>query len=789
MFKNFLKVAWRNLERDKLFSSINVLGLGLGLACSLIIFLWVKDEFSFDGFQVSRDRLFKIIVNDVDKQGDITNSFDATPGRLAEVIKKSIPEIEYTSTVLWDNELLLSAGEKITKQHGRYASPDFFSMFSFTLLQGDAGTTLSSIDDIVISKKLADIFFKNETAIGKTIRVDNKRDYKVSGVFADIPDNSSLTFDFMLPIKNVFDENPWMVAGWGHFGPPTFIQLRKDASPEKVNSKIRHFLNQQDKTVDDKVLTLQPYKDMYLYSRFTKGIPDGGRIEYVRLFSIVAIFILLVACINFMNLATARSVKRAKEVGVRKAVGALRSLLFGQFVGEAILTALISLLVAIVLVILFLPMFNSLTGKHLHLPLGDPSFIIGLLALTCIVGFMAGLYPAMFLSALNPIKILKGSLIFKINNVLLRKGLVVFQFALSTFLIICTIIVYRQMQYVQSKNLGLDRENIVYVALEGDLYAQYEIFKHDMLLSGDVVDITKASAFPTNVGMMTEDIVWPGKDLTKKTGLWDMSVGYDFIKTMKIQLAEGRDFSPSYGEDTSNYLINERAAAIMKLDHPIGAEVVYRSKKGKIIGVMKDFHIHSLHENMGPLFITYQKPSQQWTVAIIRTRAGNIKTSLADLAATWKKLNPKYPFNYKFADDLFNQQYHNEMIVEKLADIFAFLAIFISSMGLFGLSMFMIEQRKREISIRKTLGASVTHIVAMLSGDFIKLVLIGVVIAFPLGWWVMNNWLSDFVFRIDIGWVVFLMAGALAIAIALVTISFQAINAAFASPVKSLRNE
>jgi len=788
MIRNYFKTAWRNLMRNKVFSVINILGLGLGIACTLFIYLWVRDERRYDNFHTNASRLYRVMLNDENKDGSISNTMDATPGLLPEALKKQIPEITHSVMVVWDNDMLFTVGQKIGKEKGRYAGADFFMMFSFPLLQGNAKTVLASPDNIVISQKLAKKYFPKINPVGKTIRIDDKRDYIISGIVANVPENSSIKFDFILPIQHCFEDNQWMVAGWGHYGPPTFIMLHADASADRVNVKIKHFLTLQDKTVDDKTLSLQPYGDMYLYSTFTKGVADGGRIEYVRLFSIIAVFILLIACVNFVNLATARSVKRAKEVGVRKVVGAAKGLLFRQFLAEAMFTTFLAVIIAVAFVYLLLPSLNSLTGKQLVLHLNSPFLIISLLCLTCITGFIAGSYPALFLSNLNPIHILKGSLKFKNSDAVFRKGLVVFQFSLSIILIACTAIIYKQMNYVQTKNLGLDRNNIIYVPLEGDLGKNYNGFKNDIIASGNIESISQCSSLPTNVGWWSDNINWNGKPPGDKTGMKELDVSYGFIKTMKIELAEGRDFSPSFGTDTASFMINETAAKLMKMPHPVGQMFSHQQTRGKIIGLIKDFHSSSLHDPIAPMFFSLQ-PTMEQGIAVIRSQAGSTKQVLSTLETAWKKFNPKYPFDYIFADDHFKQQYQSEMLVGALANLFASLAIFISCMGLFGLSMFMAEQRTREIGIRKVVGAPVTSIVALLSGDFLLLVFIAFVIATPIAWLAMNKWLQGFAYKTEVSWWLFPLAGFMALFIALATVSFQAVKAAIANPVTSLRSE
>lgn len=786
MFRNYFKTAVRNIVRNKTFSFINICGLGLGIACSLFIYLWVQDERSYDDFHANGDRLYRVIVNDKDKTGSISGSSEDSPGLLAEALKKEIPGVEHAAMVAWDDDLLFTVNEKSGKENGRYASPDFFEMFSFPLLQGNAKTVLASPDNIVISQKLANNYFGKQNPIGKTVRIDDKRNYIVSGIVANPPENSSIRFDFMLPIRHFFDDNQWLVSGWGHYGPATYVTLHTNASPENVNAKINNFISQHDEKENDKTLSLQLYKNTYLYSQFTNGIADGGRIEYVRLFSVIGVFILLIACINFMNLATGRSVKRAKEIGVRKVLGAVRSWLFSQFLLEAFVTTFLAVVVSIVLVIALLPVFNSITEKHLSLHIVDPSLILMLFCLTIATGIIAGSYPALFLSSLNTLTVLKGSLKFKHIDVFFRKGLVVFQFTLSVILIVCTAIVYKQMNYVQTKNLGLDRSNIIYMSLEGDLVKNYDVFKREVMATGFIQDISHCTTIPTNVHTWSYGYSWTGKDPNEKIRFMEIPVGYDFIKTMKIQLLAGRDFSADYGTDPGSFIVNEEAAKIMKMRQPIGETLT--EPGGKIIGLIKNFHARSLHDPIEPLIISLrEKPEGGY--AIIRAQGGKTKQVLATLEMASKKFNSKYPFGFTFADDHFAHQYHSEMMVGQLADIFAFIAIFISCMGLFGLSMFMAEQRTKEIGIRKVVGASVTRIVVMLSKDFLLLVIIAFVIATPVAWWSMNKWLQGFVYKTNIGWIVFALSGFAAMAIALTTISFQAVKAAIANPVKSLRME
>ncbi|MDJ1492591.1 ABC transporter permease [Cytophagaceae bacterium DM2B3-1] len=787
MLSNYFTIAWRNLSKNKGFSFINILGLSLGMACSLFIFLWIQDEVSIDAFHKEGERLYQlreVQYYDNDKTLDTYS----TPGILAEYIRKEVPEVTHSLAITWEHDLLFRAGEKSGKEKGRYASSDIFEMLSFPLIEGNSKTVLSSPDQVVISRRVAEKYFGQQNPINKIIHIDNRKDFKVSGVFENIQENSSLKFDYLLPYQDFEQQNAW-TKEWTSNGPHTLIMLHPDASWEKVDQKLRNYLiSKREKEASKIELFLQPYSERYLHSRFENGKPTGGRIEYVRLFSIVTIFILLIACVNFMNLATARSVKRSKEVGIRKVVGADKRFLIGQFMGEAIMTTFISLAVALLMVVLFLPTFNSLTEKHISLQIASPSFWFTLLALALLTGLISGSYPALFLSSLNPITILKGSLKFKPEALLFRKALVVFQFTLSIILIVGTTIVYRQIQYIQNKNLGLDRENVIYVPIEGTVAKNFETFKTNLLQSSAIQSVSTSTQIPTEMRSSTSGVEWAGKNPKDNIPFANTDISYDFIKTMKIKLKDGRDFSKEFGTDTANYLINEEATKRMGMKNPVGQDLTMWDRKGKIVGLMENFHLQSLHVAIEPLIFRLDAHPAFGQI-VVRTQPGKTQQALVELERISKVYNPEYPFSYEFADATFQKQYKSEMVIGKLANCFAFLGVFISCLGLFGLAMFTAEQRTKEIGIRKVLGASVTNIVAMLSQDFLKLVLLAFVIATPLAWWSLSQWLQNFVYRTDLHWWIFALAGILALCIALLTISFQSIKAAIANPVKSLRSE
>jgi ABC-type antimicrobial peptide transport system permease subunit len=717
-----------------------------------------------------------------------------TQGLLAEELKRIIPEVQYASGLEYTSQPgtqnTFEAGNKINKMAGMFAGADFFNMFSYPLLQGNVESALNSPAGIAVSRKMAEYFFGSaEKAMGKVIRFENKDDLLITAVFENLPTNSSQQFDFLRSWLDFVKENKW-VNNWGNTSPATFVRLRKEADPAKVEAKIKDFVYKY-KSKDNGLLTelaLQSYPGKYLHSTFKNGYIDGGRIEYVRLFTLVAVFILLIACINFMNLATARSAKRSKEVGVRKVVGAVRSVLIGQFIGEALLLTFFSVIIAVGLAGILLPAFNNLTGKELTLPVTQPVFWLSLIGLLIITGFVSGSYPALFLSSLNPIRVLKGSMKFSWGAIFFRKGLVVFQFALCIILTVGVIVIYRQMNYVQTKNLGYNRENLIYIPIEGDLAKKYDLFKEQAGRESGILAISKMRNSPTIIAHHTGSIEWPGKNPGLSVSFADAVVGYDFVKTMKLGLKEGRDFSKNFGTDSAGYMLNETAVKKIGYQNPVGQTISWGNRQGKVIGVLRDFHFNSLHEAIEPLIIRLDN-NWNWGTILVRTKAGKTQEAITGLEKICKALNPKFPFTYQFSDQEYARLYKSEQVVSKLSNFFAFLAIFISCLGLFGLATFTSEQRTKEIGVRKVLGASVSDIVSLLSTNFLKPVAIAMLIAFPVAWYAMNYWLLDFAYKIDIEWWMFAIVGLLTIGIALLTVSYQSIKSAIVNPVKSLRTE
>lgn len=790
MIKNYFKTTWRHLFRNKAFSFINIMGLALGLACSLLIMLWVNDEYKVNAFHKNRTQLYSVFERRYN-DGKINAGF-ATQGLMADEMKRVFPEVQYATGNAWSQQSTFKANNKIIKEDGNFAGQDFFKMFSYSLLQGNAITSLQTPLDIAISRKMAEDFFGSPAeAIGKTIRYQDKKDLKVTAVFDNVPKNSSAQFDYLINWQTFLENNEW-AKNWTNNGPLTYIMLRKGTDAKAFEKKIAKFLDNYNKEQTPQSyirLGIERYGDIYLYSNFDEnGEISGGRIEYVQLFSIVAIFILLIACINFMNLATTRSIKRAKEIGIRKVIGAVRFALIKQFISEALLIVSIAVLISLALVTLVLPQFNQFTGKQIQIPFESLKFWLSLTGLLLVTGFISGSYPALYLSSFRPVRVLKGLSKFSNSSLWFRKGLVVFQFTLSIILIIGTIVVSKQVNYIQTTNLGYDKENLLYVPLEGDLPSKYKLLKNQGMQMPGIQSVAKITDGPTRINNGTTGVQWNGKDPNLKIDFAHAAIGYDFIKTMHLQLVQGRDFSKDFATDSVGYIINETALGIIGYQNPIGKPFTLWRVEGTIIGVVKDFHFNSLHTQINPLILRFGENSG-WGSAIVRTEPGKTKEALASLEEICKELNPQFPFSYKFSDEEYQKLYTSEQVVSKLANYFAVLAIFISCLGLLGLVMFAAEQRTKEFGIRKVLGARPATLFNLLSKEFLLLVLIAMVIASPLAWIAMSNWLQDYVYRIHISWWMFAVAGVLAVLIALVTVSFQAIRAAIANPVKSLRTE
>jgi len=785
MIHNYLKTTFRNLWKNKGFTFLNIFGLGIGIACASLIFLWVEDEINFNNYFSNKENLYKI--KDSQTYDGTTFTFDATPGPLAAGIKTEIPGIKNTARSSWEQQSLFSLGDKNIYERGMYVDSSFLKMFQLEFVQGNAGTAFQQLHSLVITEKMAHKFFGNDNAIGKSLRVDNNASSVVTGVIKDLPESVSFQFEWLAPFKIFENQNNWLQS-WRNNGVLTYVELQPGADTKAINRKLYNYVQSKARDAEAK-MSIYPMSRWRLYDSWKDGKEVPGRIRYVHLFSLIAWIILLIACINFMNLSTARSEKRAREVGVRKVLGAGKSKLVGQFIGESVIMALISAVVAVCIIFAVLPAFNSLVEKQLSIRLFQPLHISALLAIALACGLVAGSYPAFYLSSFNPVAVLKGIRI-KMNGSagFIRKGLVVVQFSISIILIISTIIIYKQINHAKNRSLGYDKENLIYLPLQGKLKEHFNAVKNDLVQTGVVKDAALSQSTVLQLGSNTGDFQWQGKDPDKQVLITVESVSPEYTATMGMRIEKGRNFYDDLKSDSGNIIINQTLAKIIGDKNIIGSLITNGDNKFTVVGVIDDFVYNNLYSPSSPL-ILFPDTSGTNFLTIRLKKTSNVAGALAKVENVIKANNPGFPFDYKFVDDQFDQFFKTEMLIGKLASVFAFLAIFISCLGLFGLAAYTAERRTKEIGIRKVLGASAKGLAGLLSKEFLILVMISCLIAFPIAWWMMHNWLEGYEYRIPISWPIFLVAGLLAMLIALFTVSVQAIKAALANPIQSLRSE
>ncbi len=788
MLKNYLKVAIRSFRAHKMYSFINVLGLSVALACCFFILLWAQDEISYDRFHEDGDQIYRVMRH-ANFDGDISTT-SSIPMPLAHALETNYPEITQSILMGWESQEVLGIEDVSFRVTMRSFGSNFFDLFSFPLILGDPESALSDPNSIAISESVADRFFGRDwrsrnDLVGTTFRLANQRDVSLSAIFEETPTNSSIQVDAILPIANLIKENPWLEQ-WGSSALRLFVQLRDDADGAEMSAKISGVVDEHVSRWDTDVF-LQPISEMYLHSEYEDGVLTGGRIDYVRMFLLVAIFIVLIASINFMNLATARSMQRAREIGVRKSVGATRSLLAQQFLTESVVTVTICFAVAVCLLLILMPSFNEVSGKDISLSSIRPMIWVQFGALALLTGLLAGSYPALYLSRFSVIGVLQKQLKQAKRGIGLRKGLVVFQFIMSILLIVGTFTVYKQLAYIHSKDLGVDRDNVLYLDREQLNPEQYESFVAELVEEPGIINVGSANSNPLSIAMDSTAPLWEGKDPDDTTLFFIITVGYDLVETLGMDLAEGRSFSRDYGDDGSNFLINQKAAEAMGMDTPIGQGLSLFGGSGSVIGVLEDFHMSSLYDPIKPVVVRFSPESA--STIFVKIDGARSPDAIASVERVFAKFNPGYPFNYRFLDDEFEESYRSEGVIGKLANVFSFVAILIACLGLFGLASFTAEQRRKEIGVRKVLGASVASVVFLLSRSFVILVIGAFFVAAPIAYIVMNNWLHKFSFHTELDVGVLLLAGIIALLIAALTVSGQSIRAAVANPVKSLRGD
>lgn len=787
--KNDLKATWRNLRKNRGFSALNVVGLAVGVACASLIFLWVEDELTFDHDVSNRHRIYRLMEN-VTHDG-IINTFGQMPGPMAAVLTSEVTGIKNASR--WSgraSQALFNVDSKSLYEEGEYVDSTFFAIFNTPFIHGVPERALDNLHDLVISERMAMKFFGTTDVVGKTLKMDNDKLFTVTGVMENPRPNSSFQGEWFARYDLLVPKFDWLQR-WDAKASPTLVELYPDADVKMINQNLTKLLTSRTDSETSEVF-LFGMNEWRLHNHFTNGIQDGqGRIKYVKIFSIVACIILVVACINFMNLATARSEQRAKEVGVRKTLGARRRSLITQFMGESVMLAFVSVVLAVVIILLTLPAFNNVVDKNLTLQWASPRHIGSLLLITFTCGLLAGSYPALYLSSFNPVYILKGIKIkASAATGFIRKGLVVTQFAVSIIFMIAAIIIYQQISYTKNRDLGYNTSQLIYMDVRGDIGKNFNTIKNELIRAGVAENAAMSMGPVIRLGWYSSDnLSWQGKDPNKNVLIMTEGVTPEYVSTVGMRIKEGRDFQPDAKIEEGNIIINETLARMISDKSPVGDVVSAGDYQMKIIGVVKDF----VHENMysrSPMPVVLLCTTFDYNYLTIRLKASpDLSGNLAKVEEIIKAYNPEYPFEYSFMDAEFDKLFKTETLAQKLAGAFGMLAVFISCLGLFGLAAYTAQRRQKEIGIRKILGATVNSITSLISSDFLILAGISFVVAFPIAWWIMNNWLQSYEFRTPIYWWVFAGVAVLTVLIILATVSFQTLKAALRNPTEVLRRE
>jgi ABC-type antimicrobial peptide transport system, permease component len=792
MIKNYFKIAWRNLGKSKMHSFINIAGLSIGMTVAILIGLWIHDEISFNKNFKNYDRIAQVVQN-VTNNGEV-QTWTNVPWPLADELRKNYgSDFKHIAMGSWIGDHVLSTEEKKLKKEGGYFEKEAPELFNLEIIRGSG--KLDDPSSLLLSESAAKAYFGDVNPINKLMKIDNQMNVKVTGVYKDLPRNSFFAnLSFMSTWDMVYNNTEWMRTmedPWRPNAFTLFVQLNDNADFSAVSAKIR---DAKLKKVNEQLakkkpaLFLHPMTKWHLYAEFNNGVNTGGAIQYVWMFGIIGVFVLLLACINFMNLSTARSEKRAKEVGIRKTVGSLRKQLIAQFFTESLLTVIFSFALSLLFVQLLLPFFNSVADKKMSVLWTNPYFWAISMAFIIFTALVAGSYPAFYLSSFRPVKVLKGT--FKAGRfaALPRKALVVVQFTVSVILIIGTIIIYKQIQFAKSRPVGYTRQGLVTLPLTANIHKHFNAIKDELVQTGAIVSIAEAGSPTTSTWSSSSGFGWKGKDPNQSIDFSNVGVSYDYGKTIDWKIKEGRDFSRDFATDTSAVILNEAAVNFMNLKSPVGETVTWWDAKLTVVGVIHNMVMNNPYDEPRPTIFNLSTDEQSVSIAKINP-SSNAKDALTKIETVFKKFERDQLFDYKFVDEEYAKKFSSEERVGKLASFFAILAIAISCLGLFGLASFVAAQRTKEIGVRKVLGATVLGVWNLLSKDFVALVFISFLIAAPVAWYMMNSWLQSYNYRVAINWEIFLLAGLMAVAIALITVSFQAIKAALANPVKSLRTE
>ncbi len=785
MFQHNILVAFRSYMRYKSAFLINLIGLSTGLTCTLLVFLWVNSEFQVDQFHENSDRIYQVVANNETSNGISTNF--ATPALLPQTLAEQFPEVEYATTQSWTAEYTLSFKETNIKAIGQYAGADYFKIFSYELLQGDKNQVLKDKNAVVISDNLAIKLFGSTTDIvGKTVDFMHLKSFQVSGVFKSPPSTSSHQFDFIMTFEEFKESRSW-ILDWKNNAPSSFVMLAKGIDLEAFNVKIKDVIRANNGEPNITPYATR-YSDLYLRGKFKNGKPGAGKITYVRLFSAIAFFTLAIACINFMNLSTARVSRRLKEIGIKKAIGASRKSLIIQFLSESVIISLLSLVLALATVSIILPAFNNIVGKQLVLQFSQ-EFGLTLLAILLITGILSGSYPALYLSSLKPVKTLKGQSPTSWRDLFMRKGLVVFQFILSIILIVSVLVVYKQIEFTQKENIGFNRDNIIYFEAEGELELKLQAFLEEVkkVPGVNMASSTAHSFIEGGYTGNTYDMSWNGKDPESVLAMEYMRVNHDLIETLDFQIKEGRSYSKEFPTDIGSIIFNEAAIKAMNIENPVGQTVHVFGENRQVLGVVEDFNFRTFHEAVSPAFFIL-KPTDTWVI-VAKLQAGREPETIKELQTLYTSMNPGFNFDYRFLSDDYAKQYATEQRIAILSRTFAIVAVLISCLGLFGLASFTVERRLKEIGIRKILGSNNANIVQLLSSDFVKMILYAIVIALPISYFIVDSWLQNFAYAVSLKWWFFAFSGIVALLVAWLTVGFQTFKAAMVNPAQCLRNE
>ncbi len=788
MLRNYFKIAIRSLIKNPAYSFINIGGLAIGIASSILILLWVADEYSYDTFHKNYENIYKLYQSQQWAQGIGTGN--SMPYPLKETIKNKSSQVKYVVMTNWGEGNMLQVGAKRLNKMGLSASEDFFNMFSFNMVKGDPSTALSGPNSIVITESTAKSFFNDEDPINQLIKIDNGEELKVTGVIKDVPKQSFFRFDYILPFAYYESTQGWVRRSkdnWDNNSFQMYVQLQPGAIEADVNNSIKYIIKDNNPKALTTTLFLHPMSKWRLYSNFENGKNTGGMIDYVQLFTAIAIFVMIIACINFMNLATARSESRAREVGIRKSVGSRRKELIFQFLGESLMITFISFLFALVVVELLLPAYNTLVEKNISVTYSNPWIWSSALALVLVIGIFSGSYPAFYLSAFQPVKVLKGKVNAGKGASTPRQVLVTLQFGFSIFLIIGTLVIYQQIMHVKNRDIGYNRENLMQIWTNNELETNFQTIRETLMSTGVVKSVCKSNSPITSI-FSNNEVQWAGMPEGQRVGFTTIATEYDYSETMGIKMLEGRDFSRDFKSDSTAVVVNQAAIDLMGMKDPLGQKIKANGQDYEIIGVMPNVIMDSPYKPVEALTMFFD-PSWSSTITIRLNKTDDLKSSIDQIEQVFKKLNPNYPFEYRFADTDFARKFSTINLISRLAGVFASLAIVITCLGLFGLAAFTAEQRTKELGIRKVLGASVASLVMLISKDFSRLVILAFIISAPIGWWFLSGFLERYPYRVEISWWVLLIAGAGSLVLALIIVSTQAMRAALGNPVKSLKSE